>query len=134
MTGPNYAAQAAIKCGEALFQSFLADATPVDVTGKESAGEALRQLAGVSSRKVFNSAPGAEKWARVLKWFKMWRQGYGKDVPPFLMGQAAYRRGCDFEDNPFDPEEGPDIDKPHDFWAQGLQFEKRMIEFSSRVL
>ncbi len=48
MTGPNYAAQAAMLCEETPFKLFLVDATGLPTSTKDEAGEALRTLADVS--------------------------------------------------------------------------------------
>lgn len=130
MSGPNYAAQAAIKCGEKLFREFLFDCFLKSPQGApDDPAEALRRLAGVGSRSEFNTDEGAQKWRKVLALFGKWRVGHSKDGdgyarPPFLMGEVAFTRGCDLDDNPFHPEEGPDIDKPHHLWRQGFNVAK----------
>ena len=134
---PNYAAQAAMKCAEPLFAQFLADASGKDTSDKEAAAEALRQLAGVGSRREFNAPDGAKSWLKVLKWFGQWRTGHGKCEdgqmrPPFLMGQKAFQRDCDLDDNPFPPDEGPEIDKPRTAWAQGFRNERSVFEHEAR--
>lgn len=125
----NYPAQAEIKCADPLFQRFLADATRFHVDTPENAAPALRYLAKVESRSEFKTEEGAKKWHRVLSWYGDWRRGHGKTdlgppAPPFLMGQRAFARGCDRDDNPFSDEEpsetGYEKDKPRAAWAQGF--------------
>lgn len=126
---PNYAAQAAIKCKEPLFAQFLYQCEHYAGRTPESPEQALRNLAKVESRSEFNHPDSYAKWFDVLKLFGKWRQGFGNDAdgdptPPFLMGQRAWERGCELEDNPYQRDEGPNIDRPHDLWAQGWKTRK----------
>lgn len=132
MNGPNYTAEAAIKCGEPLFQQFLADATQHTVTNKEQAAEAFRQYCQIESRKELNTSDkAAQRWQTIKKWFKQWRLGYGRDgqgLPrsSHMMGREAFKRGADLEENPFDPHEPLDFgENDHSFWASGWTNEQR---------
>jgi len=101
---PNYAAEAAIKCGDPVFQHFLSDCTGRDVCGKDEAAEALREVAGVDSRKAFNaSQEGAERWLRARRLFQRWQTGASKSARgPSQMGRIAFDRGTARSGNPFE--------------------------------
>lgn len=130
---PNYAAQCAIKCGEPLFVQFLADASKIPSDTPDFAVTAVRDLIGISPRRQLNTDTAAqEQWKKVLNWFGKWRVGYGKDRPPFVMGQHAHERNADREENPFDPHEG-DIDRPYDLWMQGWFVAKWREEFDIKL-
>jgi len=129
---PNYAAQAAMKCKEPLFTQFLYQCEHHAGRTPDSADQALRNLAKVDSRSDFNMPDGFEKWFRVLKLFGKWRQGFGTDdhgdpVPPFIMGQEAFDRGCEMRDNPFseDHKDGKD-------WRQGWKTKNWRDEFTRK--
>lgn len=124
MSSPNYAAEAAIKCGDPVFQHFLRDATKRPVSGKDEAAEALRLLAGVDSRKAFNaSQDGSERWLRVRRLFQLWRNGVSKAAQgPSSMGRLAYQRGTPLSGNPFqEPPEWETEETEWELWNFGWE-------------
>lgn len=128
MKSPNYTTEAAMRCKEPLFVEFLAEVSDIDANTPNFAREAVCKLCGISSRKQLNTEKAAqENWTRAKKWFGMWRVGFGKDKPPFKMGNDAFRRGADLEENPFDKDEKIVL-YPGRFqmWKQGWLTEKAM--------
>lgn len=133
---PNYAAQAAMKCAEPIFQRYLQDA----YGGADSPVDALYKVCAITSRKQLNTEPdAADRWRRALKWFGMWRMGAGKTHsghknPPFIMGQLAAERETPSNENPFQrglPKDA--IDKDFDMWAQGWKVSAWRVEHDTKI-
>ena len=125
---PNYAAECAMKCQEPLFMEFLQEVSDISQDAPNFARDAVCKLIGISSRKQLNTEKQAqENWLRVKRGFGLWRTGTGKGKPPFKMGNAAFRRGADLEENPFDAD-APIVLYPGDYqmWKQGWLTEKGM--------
>ena len=125
---PNYAAECAMKCAEPLFKDFLAEATDIPTDAPEFARDAIYKLCAISSRRELNTEPTAQaNWTRTKVWFGLWRTGHGKRKPPFKMGNDAFRRGADLEENPFDQNAKVDV-YPGDYqmWKQGWLTESAM--------
>lgn len=137
----NYAAECGMKCAEADFQAFLAEATKLPVDDKEQAGEAVRVLARVLSRREFNeSGEGATKWARVKRLYGLWRQGVGTNASgrrhgPMAMGNVAFSRGMPISANPFPPPDiGDEEQGDFDLWEAGWRLaQKRAREYERKV-
>ncbi|PCJ24103.1 MAG: hypothetical protein COA96_10180 [SAR86 cluster bacterium] len=117
-----------MKCTEPLFMEFLAEVSDIPIDATNFATDAIYKLCAISSRAQLNSEPTAqENWKRTKIWFRLWRTGYGKNKPAFKMGNDAFRRGADLEENPFDEHAKVDI-YPGKFqmWKQGWLTEKGM--------
>lgn len=125
---PNYAAECAMRCAEPLFVEFLAEVCDISADGPNSARDAIYKICGISSRKQLNTEKLAqENWTRTKKWFGLWRTGAGKDKPPFKMGNDAFRRGADIEENPFDADAEIELyPGNHQMWKQGWFTESQM--------
>lgn len=72
----NFAAEAAIKCGEAAFKRFLMERHGLDSPATdERAAQKLRSLLGVTSRRELNSdAKAAARWKAVRGEFENWKR------------------------------------------------------------
>ena len=128
----NYTAECAMKCKEPLFMSFLAELSTIPIDAENFASLAVYELCGISSRKQLNIEPLAQKnWQRLKVWFGMWRVGYGKDKPPFKMGNDAYKRGADLEENPFTENGENDPFGPFKSWKSGWLNERSMKQIKS---
>ena len=126
MSGPNYAAECAMKCEDEKFQHFLRDATKLPVTNKDQAGEAIRKLCKIESRGDLNkSAEAAEEWHKAKRLYGMWRAGHGTNAAgnrhkPNIMGRVAFGRGSLLDANPFEqPALGDDEETDFDLWELG---------------
>lgn len=125
---PNYTIECAMKCKEPLFIEFLQEVSDLDATAPNFARDAVCKLIGISSRKQLNTEKQAqENWLRVKRGFGLWRTGTGKGKPPFKMGNDAFRRGADLEENPFDPNAKIEIyPGKHEMWKHGWLTESWM--------
>lgn len=74
----NYAAEAAIKCGEPAFRRFLAAVHGLAHDSDEAAAACLRAALGVQSRKALNTDPeAATRWRALRRAFESWSRGEG---------------------------------------------------------
>lgn len=106
MTGPNYSAECAMRCGEARFRAFLAEALGCQIPDKESAAEAVRTLLDLDSRAELNHREdAAEAWKKMRAEFETWEPPK-PGPPPFLAGQQAWRDGVALDANPHHPDDG----------------------------
>lgn len=73
---PNYAAEAAIKCGEPAFRVFLEERHGlVRPLTDDKVAARLRSLLGVTSRRELNSdATAAARWKEIRREFDAWRK------------------------------------------------------------
>lgn len=73
---PNFAAEAAIKCGEPAFKRFLMERHGLDspaTTGRTA--QKLRSLLGITSRRELNSdSAAAARWKALRGDFEMWKR------------------------------------------------------------
>lgn len=129
-----------MRCKEPVFLQFLADVTETPTDSPTFARDALCGLCGVSSRKQLNTNDlAAGRWQDVKRRFGRWRRGEGMNFlghpnSAAIMGHEAYRRGCDLEENPFDPEDksGP-YPWPHALWAGGWNSEKNICNHKPQI-
>lgn len=72
----NFAAEAAIKCGEPAFKRFLMDCHGLESPATDEACTAkLRQILGITSRAELNDdALAAARWKDLKSAFKAWRR------------------------------------------------------------
>lgn len=72
----DYAAEAAIKCGEPAFKAWLRDCHGLEPPlSDERCAQKLRSLLGVTSRAELNDdAAAAERWRRLRDEFQVWRR------------------------------------------------------------
>lgn len=69
------AQQAGIRCEEPAFAKFLTDETDYKPNGPKEAAESVRELCGVSSRKLIAESPVATaKWVELDARYQLWLQ------------------------------------------------------------
>ena len=74
--GKNYAAEAAIKCGEPAFRRFLAERHGLVQDNDDAAAACLRAALGIASRKLLNTDPeAAARWREMRRAFENWGRG-----------------------------------------------------------
>lgn len=90
----------------------------------------------VSSLSQIEATPEAKDLHDKLpEWFAMWKGGAGFGVTgAFKMGAAAYRRGSEESENPFDPKERFDCWPGNWFaWRDGYRTERGLHEHRDAV-